>query len=81
MDIEDTLEKALGTCTADVSVLRWMNREQTSVTLVDSVPRISQTTFEGVPCRSLINGSWGFASPTDGARTVDTVETAEYLVF
>lgn len=79
MDIADTLEKALGTCTADVSVLRWMNREQTSVTLVDGVPRISQTTFEGVSCRSLINGSWGFASTTDGARTADMVKTAERL--
>ena len=79
MDIADTLEKALETAAADVCVLRWMSREQTRVTLVDGVPQISQTTLEGVSCRSLINGSWGFASTTDGARAVDTVKTAERL--
>ena len=78
--VTDILEKALHNATADLTVLRWMKREQVNVTVADSVPRSpSQTTFEGVSCRSLLNGSWGFASTTQVTDAPEAVQRSERL--
>jgi len=79
-EVTDILGKALSNATADLSVLRWMRREQINVTITDGVPRSpKQTTFEGVSCRSLINGSWGFASTTIVTDAPEMVQTSERL--
>lgn len=80
MDIPPALEKALQNSTADLTILRWMKREQIQATLVDGVPRtLHQTTFEGIGCRSLVKGSWGFCSTTDVKDTADIVKISEKL--
>jgi TldD protein len=78
--VTDILDKALHNATADLTVLRWMKREQINVTVANTVPRSpSQTTFEGVSCRSLLNGSWGFSSTTQVTDAPETVKTSERL--
>lgn len=80
MDIGDRLERALQHSTADLSILRWMKREQIKATVVDGVPHsFNQSVFQGVSCRSLVNGSWGFSSTTDAADAPDVVKTSERI--
>lgn len=79
-EVTDILDKALHNATTDLTVLRWMKREQINVTVANSEPRsLSQTTFEGVSCRSLLNGSWGFASTTQVTDAPEIVQTSERL--
>lgn len=76
----DPLVEALEKATATLSILRFMKREQSQVTLLDSTPvSFSQTTLEGVGCRSLVNGSWGFCSTTNVGDVIQTVEKSERL--
>jgi len=80
MDIADRLDKALQYSTADLSILRWMKRDQIKTTLVDGVPHsFHQITSQGAGCRSLVNGSWGFSSTTNVIDAPDIVKTAERL--
>lgn len=75
-----TLGKALELSTADLTILRWMKREQLQTTVHNGVPQtFTQTVLQGVGCRSLVKGSWGFSSTTDVEDASDVVKTSERL--
>jgi TldD protein len=74
----DTLENYIQKSNADLCILRWMRREQLQATLNDGNPGTSsQVILSGIGCRSLIRGSWGFASTTDIEDLPDIMETSE----
>lgn len=78
--ITDLLEKGIEKSKADLCILRWMRREQLQATLVDGDPGTSsQIVLSGIGCRSLIGGSWGFASSTDIQDITDIISTSERL--
>ena len=79
-DVTDTLEKNIGKSTADVCILRWMRREQVQATVIDGVPGVSsQVILSGIGCRSLVDGSWGFASSTDLQDAGEIISVSERL--
>ncbi|MBU7047172.1 MAG: TldD/PmbA family protein [Theionarchaea archaeon] len=74
----DILERYIEKSHADLCILRWMRREQLQATLNDGIPGTSsQVILSGIGCRSLIHGSWGFASTTDINDLPDIMETSE----
>lgn len=78
--IQDALEKACEKSQADVCILNWMRREQLQATVVDGIPGVSsQIVLSGIGCRSLIKGSWGFASSTDIEDMDEIMNTSETL--
>lgn len=77
-DIIGILEKSIQISKADLCILRWMKREQLQATLVDGNPGASsQVILQGVGCRSLMKGSWGFASTTDVLDIPDIISASE----
>ena len=76
--ITDILERNIQKSHTDLCILRWMRREQLQASLIDGNPGTSsQIVLSGVGCRSLINGSWGFASSTDIDDIKDIIATSE----
>ena len=74
------LRKALELSHADLTILKWMKREQIQTTVPDGVPQtFTQTVFQGVGCRSLVKGSWGFSSTTTAEDAPDVVKMSERL--
>lgn len=78
--ITDILEKGIQQSKADLCILRWMRREQLQTTLVDGNPGTSShIILAGIGCRSLMNGSWGFASTTDSSDVNTIITTSERI--
>ncbi len=74
------LRKALELSDADLTILKWMKREQIQTTVRDGVPQtFTQTVFQGVGCRSLVKGSWGFSSTTNVEDAPEVVKTSERM--
>lgn len=78
--IIDVLQKKIDQSRGDLCILRWMQREQFQASVVDGIPQASsKVLLSGVGCRSLINGSWGFASTTDCADIDEIISASERL--
>jgi TldD protein len=74
------LVKALEMSAADVTILKWMERKQIQGTVHNGILKsLTQTVFQGVGCRSLVKGSWGFSSTTDTRNASEAVKMAEHL--
>lgn len=76
----NVLQKALDYSTADVAILNWMERTQIQAAVHNGVlESLTQTVFQGIGCRSLVNGSWGFSSTTNTKDAPDIVKMSEHL--
>lgn len=74
------LRKALEKSAADFTILKWMERKQIQAALKDGILKsFTQTISQGVGCRSLVEGSWGFSSTTDVKEAPEVVKTSERL--